>query len=77
MHIMTINGWRPLHVPCTNTNQLEGVYRPEVIDEVRKKMPSRLERFLEANAKSIMEKQQHFRGHHFIEPLYGAFGEKL
>jgi len=25
----------------------------------------------------MLEKQHHFRGDHFNEPLFGAFGEKL
>lgn len=79
-YIKTENGWAPWlasHKVCDNHNKLEGVYRPEDIEVVRAKLKPRIERFLAANGLSMMAKQEFFRGHSFIEPLYGAFGEKL
>lgn len=80
LYIKTEHGWRPLAIsfaPCSNSNDLQGVYRPEDIEAVRARMPSRIERFCRANGLSMMDKQAYFRGHSFIEPIYGAFGEKL
>lgn len=75
--IMTERGWRPFAKACENSNNLEGVYHPQTIEAARAWNSSRADRFLTANALSSMDKQQFFRGDHFIEPLYGAFGEKL
>jgi len=79
--IKTAAGWRPflaLNVPCPNSNDLQGVYRPEPIEVVQKKYESRLTRFLAANGiQNRMEKMHYFRGDSFIEPIHGAFGEKL
>lgn len=79
--IMTKNGWRPwlpLNAPAPNSNHLEGVYRPEPIEKVRSTLSERMSRFLAANSiQNGIEKQQHFRGDSFREPLYGSFGEKL
>lgn len=77
--IMTEEGWQQLGngKVCSNHNKLEGVYRPQPIGLVLQQLESRRLRFLAANEKSILEKQQHFSGHNFLEPLYGAFGEKL
>ena len=82
LFIKTEQGWRPLwisHAPCSNSNDLQGVYRPEDIEVVKVKVRSRLERFFAANAcGSMLEKQHYFRGNDFIDtPIYGAFGEKL
>jgi len=80
LYIKTADGWKPLVIsfaPCSNSNDLQGVYRPEPIEAVRAQYASRLTRFIRANGLSMMEKQAHFRGHSFIEPIYGAFGEKL
>lgn len=81
LYIMTAEGWKPWVascIPCPNSNKLEGVFRPEPIEQFRKKYASRLERFLEANAiGNLLDKQHYFNGDSFIEPMYGAFGEKL
>ena len=77
--------YKPLVIsfsPCPNSNNLEGVYRSEPIEKVQKQLSSRMERFLRANAiGSMLDKQQYFRGDHFIDngyaPMTGAFGEKL
>lgn len=69
--------WLPACVPCSNSNDLQGVYRPAHISEARRQIAERLERFLAANALGSMDKQAHFRGDNYIEPIYGAFGEKL
>lgn len=80
-YIMTDRGWQPWvasYKVCDNHNKLEGVYRPEPLEEVRKKLKPRLERFLAANGiQNRMEKEHFFRGDSFIEPIFGAFGEKL
>lgn len=81
LYIKTEKGWRPLVIsfaPCSNSNDLQGVYRPEPIEKVRVQLRSRMERFLTANnLGNMLDKQHYFRGDHFIEPLFGAFGEKL
>ncbi len=81
LHIKTAEGWKPWlpsYRVCSNSNKLEGVYRPENIDVVRVKMVSRIERFLAANAVgNNLDKQQYFSGDSFNEPMYGAYGEKL
>lgn len=85
LYIKTADGWRPLVIsfsPCPNSNDLQGVYRPEPIEKVQRQLSARMQRFLLANSiGSMLEKQQYFRGHEFIDrgyaPLTGAFGEKL
>lgn len=60
---------------CSNSNALEGVYRPSDIEVVRRQLSSRSDRFIFA-----LEDDQYggsFRGRDFNEPLNGAFGEKL
>lgn len=74
--------WVITFAPCANSNDLQGVYRPEPVEQVQRKMRSRTERFLAANGiGSYLEKMVHFRGDHFLDngypPLTGAFGEKL
>jgi hypothetical protein len=81
LYIKTEQGWRPLVIsfaPCSNSNDLQGVFRPENRDDLPRKMEGRIARFLKANAiGNMMEKQHFFRGDSFDEPIYGAFGEKL
>lgn len=81
LYIKTEDGWKPLWIsfaPCSNSNDLQGVYRPEPVEVVQQKLQPRIARFLAANGLgSMLEKQQYFRGDHFIEPLFGAFGEKI
>lgn len=85
LFIMTEKGWRPLwisHAPCSNSNDLQGVYRPEDIEVVKPRMRSRVQRFLEANGiGNMLEKQHYFRSDEFSDngyaPMKGAFGEKL
>jgi hypothetical protein len=81
LYIKTENGWRPLVIsfaPCPNSNDLQGVYRPDDRDELPKKMRGRLERFLAANnIGNMLDKQHYFSGDSFNEPMFGAFGEKL
>lgn len=81
LYIKTENGWRPLVIsfaPCPNSNDLQGVYRPDDITDLPKKMEGRIARFLEANGiGNMMEKQHYFRGDSFDEPIFGAFEEKL
>ena len=81
LYIMTERGWQPWlpsYRVCDNHNKLEGVYRPDNRDELPVKMKGRIARFLEANGiGNMLEKQHHFRGDHFNEPIYGAYGEKL
>ena len=81
LYIMTSEGWKPwlpTCVPCSNSNDLQGVYRDVPINEVERDLDIRIDRFLFANGiGSMVEKQQYFRGNHFIVPLHGAFSEKL
>lgn len=60
---------------CSNSNAIEGVYRPGDINVVRRQLSSRADRFIDA-----LENDQYggsFRGRAFAEPLNGAFGESL
>lgn len=81
LYIKTEQGWRPLIIsfaPCPNSNDLKGVYRPDNRDDLPKQLEGRLARFLRANnIGNMLDKQHHFRGDHFNEPIFGAFGEKL
>lgn len=80
-YIKTAEGWKPWlasYVACSNSNDLKGVFKPEPIEVVEKKLDGRIERFLRANGiQNMSEKVAHFRGNSFPEPLFGAFGEKL
>jgi hypothetical protein len=63
---------------CSNHNDVEGCYTPEDIEAVHVEMSARADRFNTANCiQNMMEKMHHFRGDHFPEPIYGAFGEEL
>lgn len=76
--IKTAQGWRPFAKACENSNDLQGVYMPTPIEEARAWNSERADRFNVANSiGNKMEKMHHFRGDHFPEPLYGAFGETL
>ena len=79
--IMTERGWRPWHAsnrPCPNSNDLQGVFRPQTKEEAEAEVAKRIPRFLEANGiQNLMLKQQYFSGNSFIEPISGPFGEKL
>jgi len=74
--IMTDRGWRPFHAlnkACPNSNDLKGVYRPENVERVRAAMSSRADRF----AFVLDNEQTGSRCGEFVEPMFGAFGEKL
>ena len=74
--IKTDRGWMPFHAlnaPCSNSNDLKGVYRPENIEKVRAALSSRADRF----AFVLEDEQTGDRCGIFVEPIYGAFGEKL
>jgi hypothetical protein len=78
--IMTAEGWQQLGNGkiCSNHNRLEGVYRPPNITLVLAELAARADRFNAANSiGNLVEKAHHFRGDHFLEPIFGAFGEKL
>lgn len=80
LYIKTAEGWKPWlasYKVCSNSNKLEGVYRPEPIEEVRVKLKSRLARWSYEmnNGNTLMNPA--FSGDSFKEPLFGAFGEKL
>lgn len=81
LYIMTSNGWKPwlpTCVPCSNSNNLQGVYRGEALSVVQEKLKPRIDRFLTALDNFHPVNHGHeFRGDHFIEPLFGAYGEKL
>jgi len=71
-------GWRPFAKVCSNSNDLHGVYMPQTTEAVRQEIADRLPRFLAANAiGNRIDKEHFFRGDSFIEPIFGAFGEKL
>lgn len=83
-YLMTATGWVNLGEcrACSNSNNLEGVYRPEPIEKVQMELGARIRRFNEANGiQNMMLKQHHFSGHSFLDhghpPLRGAFGELL
>jgi hypothetical protein len=75
--IKTRQGWRPFSKACVNSNDLQGVYSPVTLEQAQMSNSLRADRFLVANGLGTMDKQAYFRGDHFIEPIYGAFGEKL
>lgn len=79
--IMTARGWRPWHasnLPCSNSNDLQGVFRPQTKEEAEAEVAKRIPRFLEANNIQNMQlKQAFFSGNSFIEPIFGPFGERL
>lgn len=76
--IMTALGWREFHKECPNSNKIEGAYRPGNPEIGALVMAGRTERFCHALADfHPVHNASQFRGDHFIEPLYGAFGEKL
>ena len=80
-YIKTAEGWKPWaasYKVCDNHNDLQGVFTNTSVKQVQSEMSVRSDRFLDANSiQSMIEKQRYFRGDHFIEPLFGAFGEKL
>lgn len=77
--IMTDRGWRPFHAlnaPCPNSNDLQGVYRPQLTAIVQNSNDSRADRWIEAMQYEATRKNL-FSGDNFNEPIMGAFGEKL
>ena len=78
MWIKTVDGWRELPLVCPNSNTLEGVYRPTNPDILGYVMRTRAERFCRAlHEFHPVHNAGEFRGDHLVEPLFGAFGEKL
>jgi hypothetical protein len=81
LYIMTANGWQlwlPTCVPCSNSNDLQGVYRGERLAVVQSKLQPRIDAFCRALGNFHPVNHAHeFRGDHYIEPLFGAYGEKL
>ena len=77
--IKTAEGWKPwlpLCQPCPNSNQLEGVYRPEPIEKVQASLNERMKRWAAAMQYNDSRIRM-FSGDNFNEPLHGGFGEKL
>lgn len=75
IEIKTAQGWRPLFAVCSNSNQLEGVFRATPLSEAQATNSLRADRFCVA-----LDTDQYgpsFRGSHLAEALYGAYGEKL
>lgn len=63
---------------CSNANDVQGVFCPENIEDVRERVGSRVDRFLQANSiGNNLAKQEFFSGDSFNEPLFGAYGERL
>jgi hypothetical protein len=78
MWIKTADGWREFPLVCPNSNKLEGVYRPTSPKILAFVMDVRVERFCAAlHAYHPVHNAGDFRGDHFVEPLTGAFVEKL
>ncbi len=75
MYIMTEDGWRLIETYCDNSNDLRGVFRVTTVEKVQKELDPRIDRFLDANDGQAINRA--FRGTHFVEPLFGAFGERL
>jgi len=73
--IKTERGWRPFSKACCNSNDLQGVYTNTPIEQAQAENALRADRFAYCLDKDQFG--QSFRGDHFIEPLYGAYGEKL
>ena len=79
LYIKTEQGWKPLLIsfaPCPNSNDLQGVYRPENIEVVKVKLRSRLDRWIR-DMQYDDDRRNKFSGDSYSEPLFGAFGEKL
>jgi hypothetical protein len=78
--IMTDRGWRPFHAlnerVCVNSNDLQGVYRPATLEQAIASNATRADRWIEAMQHKATRMSQ-FSGDHFMEPIKGAFGEKL
>ncbi len=77
--IMTDRGWRPFHAlnkPCPNSNDLQGVYRPQEIGAVRTALAVRALRW-ERDIQFEEDRKNKFSGDSYNEPIFGAFGEKL
>lgn len=76
--IMTDRGWRPWHasnIPCSNSNDLQGVFKNVPVEKAQADNAARADRFIRA-----LDDDQYgpgFRGKEFAEPIFGAFGEKL
>lgn len=81
LYIMTARGWQlwvPSCIPCPNSNDLKGVFTSTPLKEVQRKMSDRTDRFCsELDNFHPVTNAGAFRGHEFVEPLVGAFGEKL
>ena len=80
-YIKTAEGWREIPKECPNSNQLEGVYRPMPQDMMHFLLQQRCDRFCAALSSeapgSTCGDPTQFRATEFIEPIFGAFGEKL
>ena len=81
LYIKTARGWKlwiPSCIPCSNSNDLKGVFTATPIKQVQREMSERADRFCsELSNYHPVHNGGAFRGHHFVEHLEGAFGEKL
>jgi len=78
--IMTTEGWKQLGdgKVCTNSNFLQGVFRPQDQEDVQYETNGRAYEYADDVARYIagnLPKEEIFRA--FDGPIYGAFGEKL
>lgn len=73
--IKTENGYRPfleLNRPCPNSNQLEGVFRPQTMEQAQAETAVRAEAFCK-----LVESGDMYAIKSFNPPMTGAYGEKL
>lgn len=78
--IMTDRGWAQLGdgVVCVNHNCLEGVFRPQTIEDAQFEVDCRADKYEQDVQRYLdgdLPKEKIFRA--FDAPMYGAFGERL
>lgn len=72
LYIRTAEGWKPWlasYKVCDNHNKLEGVFTDTSLEDNRKSLQPRIDRFC-----ALMREGQ---AKNWNEPLFGAYGEKL
>lgn len=78
MWIKTVKGWRTFEAVCSNSNNLQGVFRPDTRGEAAAETVHRAlayERDVHLYIDGQLPAEQVTRS--FTVPIYGAFGEAL
>lgn len=84
MHIMTARGWKPLNRPCSNQNDLQGVFVNQSLEDARKETDARASRWQKCMTKYNEGEyggdhgwEEMWRDMRLSDPIHGAYGEKL